>query len=113
MRLYPAIDLLGGKCVRLYQGDYDRSTTYGDDPVAQAAAFVAEGAEILHMVDLDAAKTGEPVNRPVIAAVCESLSVPVQVGGGVRSVAAAEALFDAGVAPVSYTHLTLPTIPLV
>lgn len=100
MRLYPAIDLLGGKCVRLYQGDYDRSTTYGDDPVAQAAAFVAEGAEILHMVDLDAAKTGEPVNRPVIAAVCESVSVPVQVGGGVRDVAAAEALFDAGVARV-------------
>ena len=97
MRLYPAIDLLGGRCVRLYQGDYDQSTTYGDDPVAQARAFVAEGAEVLHMVDLDAAKTGEPVNRSVIAEVCRSIDVPVQVGGGVRTVEAADALFDVGV----------------
>lgn len=97
MVLYPAIDLLGGRCVRLYQGDYDRSTTYGDDPVAQAEAFVAEGASVLHMVDLDAAKTGEPTNRPVIGAVCQALDVPVQVGGGVRSVEAARALFDLGV----------------
>ncbi|MEM7324634.1 MAG: 1-(5-phosphoribosyl)-5-[(5-phosphoribosylamino)methylideneamino]imidazole-4-carboxamide isomerase [Actinomycetota bacterium] len=97
MKLYPAIDLRGGKCVRLYQGDYDRQTTYGDDPVAQAAAFVDEGAEIVHVVDLDAAKSGEPTNRPVIGAICAALQVPVQVGGGVRSVEAAEALFDLGV----------------
>lgn len=100
MKLYPAIDLLGGRCVRLYQGDYDRSTTYGDDPVAQARAFVDEGAEVLHMVDLDAAKTGEPVNRPVIAAVCGAVDIPVQVGGGVRDQRAAAALFDAGVSRV-------------
>lgn len=97
MKLYPAIDLRGGRCVRLYQGDYDRETTYGDDPVAQAEAFVAEGAEILHVVDLDAAKTGEPTNRPVIGAICAAVGVPVQVGGGVRSVDAATALFDLGV----------------
>ncbi len=97
MRLYPAIDLRAGKCVRLYQGDYDRQTTYADDPVAQAEAFVAEGAEVIHVVDLDAARTGEPVNRPVIARICEQLSVPVQVGGGVRTMEAADALFDAGV----------------
>lgn len=97
MKLYPAIDLRDGNCVRLYQGDYDRQTTYGDDPVAQAAAFVAEGAEIVHVVDLDAAKTGEPTNRPVIGAICQGLDVPVQVGGGVRTVEAAEALFDLGV----------------
>ncbi|MGB5757272.1 MAG: 1-(5-phosphoribosyl)-5-[(5-phosphoribosylamino)methylideneamino]imidazole-4-carboxamide isomerase [Acidimicrobiales bacterium] len=97
MRLYPAIDLRDGRCVRLYQGDYDRQTTYGDDPVAQAKAFVAEGAEVLHVVDLDAARSGEPTNRPVIEAICRALDVPVQVGGGVRSVEAAEALFELGV----------------
>ena len=97
MKLYPAIDLLQGACVRLYQGDYDQQTTYADDPVAQAEAFIAEGAEILHVVDLDAAKTGEPTNRPAIGAICEALDVPVQVGGGVRSAEAAMALFELGV----------------
>jgi phosphoribosylformimino-5-aminoimidazole carboxamide ribotide isomerase len=97
LRLFPAIDLRDGRCVRLHQGDYDRQTTYGDDPVAQARAFLDEGAEVLHVVDLDAARSGEPVNRPVIAAICAALAVPVQVGGGVRSVEAAEALFDVGV----------------
>ncbi len=96
-RLFPAIDLREGRCVRLYQGDYDKQTTYGDDPVAQARAFVDEGAEVLHVVDLDAARSGEPVNRPVIGAICAALDVPVQVGGGVRTVEAAEALFDVGV----------------
>jgi phosphoribosylformimino-5-aminoimidazole carboxamide ribotide isomerase len=100
MDLYPAIDLLGGRCVRLYQGDYGRSTVYGDDPVSQALAFEAEGAPWVHVVDLDAARTGEPVNRPVIAAIAEAVSVPVQTGGGVRDDAAAEALFDAGVSRV-------------
>jgi phosphoribosylformimino-5-aminoimidazole carboxamide ribotide isomerase len=96
-QLYPAIDLRDGQCVRLYQGDYDQQTTYGDDPVAQARVFVDEGADVLHMVDLDAAKTGEPTNRPVIEAVCRAVDVPVQVGGGVRTVEAAEALFAIGV----------------
>ena len=96
-RLFPAIDLRDGQCVRLYQGDYDRQTTYGDDPVAQAKSFVDEGADVLHVVDLDAARSGEPVNRPVIEAICGQVGVPVQVGGGVRSVEAAEALFALGV----------------
>ncbi len=98
--VFPAIDLRGGRCVRLLQGDYDRETVYGDDPVAQAKAFEADGAEVLHLVDLDAARTGEPTNRPVIAAVCAAVGVPVQVGGGVRDEAAAEALFAAGVSRV-------------
>lgn len=98
--LYPAIDLLGGRCVRLYQGDYDRETVYGDDPVAQAQAFEAEGAAWIHVVDLDAARSGEPVNRDVVAAIAAGVSVPVQSGGGVRDEAAADALFDAGVARV-------------
>ena len=94
--LFPAIDLRDGRCVRLYQGDYDRETVYGDDPVAQANAFEGEGATALHVVDLDAARTGEPTNRSVIAAICRSSSVPVQVGGGIRDRSAAEALFEAG-----------------
>ncbi len=98
--LYPAIDLLGGRCVRLYQGDYDRETVYGDDPVAQAQAFESEGAPWIHVVDLDAARTGEPVNRDVVAAIAAGVSVPVQSGGGVRDDDAAEALFDAGVTRV-------------
>ncbi|MCP4436876.1 MAG: 1-(5-phosphoribosyl)-5-[(5-phosphoribosylamino)methylideneamino]imidazole-4-carboxamide isomerase [Actinomycetia bacterium] len=100
MDLYPAIDLLGGRCVRLYQGDYDRSTTYGDDPVAQARAFEAEGAPWIHVVDLDAARSGEPTNREAIGAIASAVDVPVQTGGGVRDRAAAEALFDLGVSRV-------------
>jgi phosphoribosylformimino-5-aminoimidazole carboxamide ribotide isomerase len=101
--VFPAIDLLGGRCVRLYQGDYDRATAYGDDPAAQAAAFCAEGAQWLHVVDLDAARTGEQVNLPAveaIAAVAADAGVPVQVGGGVRSVPAARSLIDRGVTRV-------------
>jgi phosphoribosylformimino-5-aminoimidazole carboxamide ribotide isomerase len=97
MQLFPAIDLLDGRCVRLYQGDYDRSTVYGDDPVAQAKAFAAEGAPWVHVVDLDAARSGTPRNRELIAAVAGAVDVPVQTGGGVRDDAAADALFAAGV----------------
>ena len=100
MDLYPAIDLRGGKCVRLYQGDFDQETIYGEDPVAQALAFQAEGARWIHVVDLDAAKTGDPVNRPVIAEIARAVNVPVQTGGGVRDEAAAAALVEVGVARV-------------
>lgn len=100
MILYPAIDLRGGNCVRLLRGDYSQETIYANNPVEQALAFTAEGVEWIHMVDLDAALTGEPTNRDAIRAVCEAVDVPVQVGGGVRSVAAAEALFDLGVSRV-------------
>jgi phosphoribosylformimino-5-aminoimidazole carboxamide ribotide isomerase len=100
MQLFPAIDLRDGRCVRLYKGDYARETVYGDDPAAQARAFAAAGAPWIHVVDLDAARTGEPLNRPVIASICAAVDVPVQVGGGVRDQGAAAALFDAGVARV-------------
>jgi phosphoribosylformimino-5-aminoimidazole carboxamide ribotide isomerase len=101
--VFPAIDLLGGRCVRLYQGDYDRATTYGDDPAAQAAAFCDEGARWLHVVDLDAARSGSPATLAAIGAiagVAAGAGVPVQVGGGVRSSDAAAALFDLGVTRV-------------
>ena len=103
MILYPAIDLRGGRCVRLLQGDYGQETVYGDDPVAQARSFADAGADWVHVVDLDAARTGDPVNRPVIEAVATELAgrgVRVQTGGGVRSVEDASALAEAGVARV-------------
>jgi phosphoribosylformimino-5-aminoimidazole carboxamide ribotide isomerase len=97
MDLFPAIDLRDGRCVRLYQGDYDRETVYGDDPVAQARAFAADGAPWIHVVDLDAARTGDPVNRAAVAAIAAAVDVPVQTGGGVRDDAAADALLSSGV----------------
>jgi phosphoribosylformimino-5-aminoimidazole carboxamide ribotide isomerase len=100
MELYPAIDLRGGRCVRLHQGDYGLETVYGDDPVALAEGFAAAGASWIHMVDLDAARTGEPANRAAIAAVARSVDARVQAGGGVRDEAAAAALLDAGVARI-------------
>ncbi|MSW79181.1 MAG: 1-(5-phosphoribosyl)-5-((5-phosphoribosylamino)methylideneamino)imidazole-4-carboxamide isomerase [Actinobacteria bacterium] len=102
MDLYPAIDLRDGKVVRLRQGDYDDQTTYGDDPVATAVSFAEAGARWIHVVDLDAARSGSPVNRPVVAAIARAVagSAAVQTGGGVRSVADARALAEAGVARV-------------
>jgi phosphoribosylformimino-5-aminoimidazole carboxamide ribotide isomerase len=99
--LYPAIDLRGGRCVRLLHGDYGAETVYGDDPVAQAQRFAAAGARWIHVVDLDAARTGDPVNLQTIRALCAAVpGVAVQTGGGVRSVAAAEERLDAGAARV-------------
>ena len=98
--LFPAIDILGGRCVRLLQGDYGQETAYGNDPVAQAEAFQEAGATWVHVVDLDAARTGDPVNRQVVAEVAATLDVPVQAGGGVRTLNDARTLFDAGVSRV-------------
>ena len=100
MDLYPAIDLRDGHAVRLYQGNYDKETIYNDDPVAQALAFAAEGARWIHVVDLDAARSGTPRNREVIAAIAAAVDVPIQTGGGIRDEASAEALFDAGVSRI-------------
>lgn len=100
MVIFPAIDVRGGRCVRLTQGDYDRETTYAEDPVEQAHRFVAEGAAWLHVVDLDGAREGRPVNREPIARIAREAGVPVQVGGGIRSLETAEAWLAAGVARV-------------
>jgi phosphoribosylformimino-5-aminoimidazole carboxamide ribotide isomerase len=100
MELFPAIDLRDGRCVRLYQGDYAQETVYADDPVAQAQAFAAEGARWIHVVDLDAARTGDPHNREVVAAIAAAVDVPVQAGGGVRDDGAADDLLSLGVARV-------------
>jgi phosphoribosylformimino-5-aminoimidazole carboxamide ribotide isomerase len=103
LTLYPAIDIRGGQAVRLRQGDYADETVYGADPVAIARGFVEAGAAWIHVVDLDAARTGDAVNRPVIGAIASMAAaggVQVQTGGGVRSVDAARALADLGVARV-------------
>lgn len=100
--LFPAIDLRGGRVVRLRQGDYSDETVYGDDPLAVATSFVDQGALWVHIVDLDAARSGDPVNRPVIADIARRLSgrARVQTGGGVRTITDARALADADVARV-------------
>ncbi|MEO5902328.1 MAG: HisA/HisF-related TIM barrel protein [Ilumatobacteraceae bacterium] len=102
IELYPAIDLRDGKVVRLRQGDYDDQTTYGEDPVAVAAAFADAGAPWIHVVDLDAARSGSPVNRSVVAAITAAVAgrARVQTGGGVRTIDDARALAAAGVARV-------------
>jgi phosphoribosylformimino-5-aminoimidazole carboxamide ribotide isomerase len=100
---YPAIDLRAGRAVRLVEGDFDRETVYGHDPVEVARSFAAAGARWLHVVDLDAARTGDPVNRSTVAAVAAAVAgsgVAVQAGGGVRCLEDAAALLEAGVARV-------------
>lgn len=97
MDLYPAIDLRDGRVVRLRQGDFAAETTYGDDPVGVARAFAEAGSPWIHIVDLDAARTGDAHQRETIAAICGAVDVAVQCGGGVRDPAAATTLFDAGV----------------
>jgi phosphoribosylformimino-5-aminoimidazole carboxamide ribotide isomerase len=99
MDLYPAIDIRDGGAVRLTQGDFDRQSDYGD-PLALAARFAAAGASWLHVVDLDAARTGEPVNRATVLAIARSVGVPVETGGGVRTEADVDELLDGGVARV-------------
>src|SRR5690606_9591492 len=98
--LIPAIDLLEGRCVRLAQGDYRRATVYGDDPGAVAADFCAAGARRIHVVDLDGARSGRATNGAALAAILaatRAAGVPVQLGGGLRSLAAVEAALAAGV----------------
>ncbi len=84
MNIIPAIDLLDGRCVRLYQGDYNQAQTFNHDPIAVAQDWVEQGATRLHLVDLDGAKTGRPTNYHVIEAIANTIKIPVQVGGGLR-----------------------------
>ncbi|HJM82729.1 MAG TPA: 1-(5-phosphoribosyl)-5-[(5-phosphoribosylamino)methylideneamino]imidazole-4-carboxamide isomerase [Nitrospinota bacterium] len=97
MKILPAIDLLEGKCVRLQKGDYKKVTVYSDDPVQIARKWVELGAEGLHLVDLDGAKAGKPVNTKIIKAISDKAGVPVEIGGGIRSVQAVQDYFDLGV----------------
>lgn len=100
MQILPAIDLRGGQCVRLRQGDYDQETVFGADPAAMARRWVGEGAQFLHIVDLDGAKEGRPVNGPGIRAIVQAAGVPCQLGGGLRSDADIAVALGWGVARV-------------
>jgi phosphoribosylformimino-5-aminoimidazole carboxamide ribotide isomerase len=98
MQIWPAIDLRDGKCVRLEQGDYQRETVFGEDPASMARHWVEQGAECLHLVDLDGARSGHVMNRASIQAIVEAVSVPCEVGGGIRDVETIADLLDLGVA---------------
>lgn len=96
MEVWPAIDLRGGRCVRLRQGDYGQETVFGDDPAAMARHWVDLGAEYLHLVDLDGAREGKPANLPSVRAIVESVDVPCELGGGIRDEESIGMLLDAG-----------------
>ena len=113
MLILPAIDLKGGRCVRLMRGDMNAETVYGDDPVAMGKRWVDEGGEYLHVVDLEGAVSGEPRNAEAIAALCRVLPIPLEVGGGVRSVERAKALLDLGVDRVIFGPAALSNADVV
>ncbi len=94
--IYPAIDLRNGKCVRLLQGDFAQETVFGEDPVEMALQWQSQGAKWLHMVDLDGAKSGEPKQLEIIKRVNQAISIPIQLGGGIRSLESAGAALAAG-----------------
>lgn len=100
MILYPAIDLKDGQCVRLFKGDMDKATVFGDDPAAQARAFADQGAEWLHLVDLNGAFAGRPVNGAAVEAILAAVSVPCQLGGGIRDMATIGMWLEKGLARV-------------
>lgn len=100
MILYPAIDLKDGQAVRLVHGDMEKSTVFNDDPAAQARAFVDAGCSWLHLVDLNGAFAGQPVNAAPVEAILKSCNVPAQLGGGIRDMATIEAWLDKGLARV-------------
>ncbi|MEM1422045.1 MAG: 1-(5-phosphoribosyl)-5-[(5-phosphoribosylamino)methylideneamino]imidazole-4-carboxamide isomerase [Pseudomonadota bacterium] len=97
MILYPAIDLKDGACVRLVRGEMEQSTVFHEDPTVPARAFADAGCDWLHLVDLNGAFEGKPVNGPVVDAILQAVEIPVQLGGGIRDMATVEAWFDKGV----------------
>lgn len=119
MQLFPAIDLLDGRCVRLFQGNYDEQIIYSEDPLEQARLFASEGAEYLHVVDLNAARSGGEENLDIIKRICRETALKVQTGGGLRSVEALDARFSAGVwrcvigtAAISDPHFTAEALKI-
>jgi phosphoribosylformimino-5-aminoimidazole carboxamide ribotide isomerase len=107
VQIWPAIDLRGGKCVRLKQGDYRQETVFGEDPAAMAAHWVAQGARCLHLVDLDGARDGIPGNLASVQAIVKVVSVPCQLGGGIRTEEIIRELLDLGVARLVIGTLAL------
>ncbi len=97
MIIFPAIDILDGQCVRLIQGDYNREKVYSNSPIDMAKQWEDKGAEFIHIVDLNGAKTGESINKAVIIEIANTVSIPIQVGGGIRSIDTIEAYLKNGV----------------
>ncbi|MBC2011881.1 1-(5-phosphoribosyl)-5-[(5-phosphoribosylamino)methylideneamino]imidazole-4-carboxamide isomerase [Listeria marthii] len=97
MQIFPAIDLKNGQCVRLFQGDFSKTTVINEDPIAQAKAFATDGATYLHIVDLDGALEGRPVNLEIIQKMQTAAKIPVQVGGGIRSMAQVDYYLESGI----------------
>jgi len=100
MLIIPAIDIRGGKCVRLFQGDYGKETVYGEDPVEMARRWIAQGARFLHLVDLDGAREGTPRHRDILRRILEISFIPVQIGGGIRTLADMEEYLSSGASRV-------------
>lgn len=98
MEIWPAIDLRGGCCVRLQQGDYDRETVFGEDPTAMARHWVDQGARHLHLVDLDGARDGRPTNLPSVRSIVQSIAIPCELGGGIRTEETIRELLEIGLA---------------
>ena len=96
MEIWPAIDLRGGKCVRLRQGDYRQETVFGDDPAAMARHWVDQGAKCLHLVDLDGARQGRPANWASVRSIVQAVDVPCELGGGIRDEESIDALLELG-----------------
>ncbi len=100
MLIIPAVDIRGGKCVRLKQGDYNQETVYSDTPAEEAKRWVEQGAKFLHLVDLDGAKAGHPVNLEAVSAICGAIDIPCELGGGIRTPGDIQAVLHAGVSRV-------------
>ncbi len=100
MLIYPAIDIINGKCVRLQQGSYSEVTVFGDSPLEMALKWESQGAQFLHVVDLDAARSGNTENHSIIIKIAKTLKIPVQVGGGIRSLQTIESLLSGGLSRV-------------
>lgn len=113
MIIFPAIDLRGGKCVRLIQGDFDKETVYSDDPQATALKWQSIGAKFLHVVDLDGAKVGSPQNLDAIKKILDAVEIPIEVGGGIRTLDDMEQLLTLGVRRVILGSVAVENISLV
>ena len=113
MIIFPAIDLRGGKCVRLIQGDFDKETVYSDDPKATALKWQAQGAKFLHVVDLDGARAGSPQNLSAIKKILDAVNIPIEVGGGIRTLDDVESVLSLGVRRVILGSVAVENISLV
>jgi len=113
MIIFPAIDLRGGKCVRLIQGDFDKETIYSDDPAATALRWQSMGAKFLHVVDLDGARAGSPQNLDAIKKILDAVNIPIEVGGGIRTLDDVESVLSLGVRRVILGSVAVENISLV